>query len=169
MAPDVGPKLCPPGEVEVNGRCKGEAFAQTFGETNTTFRNPSAVSNVTFWRLSDQQNCGKQYALCSTPVFSHHSSCSISPRHLFGTFGPERPPQVLLQPPTMEPTSGLPGGLGQAHQPQHEGGDQAGIHAEALFSRGDGWHSFPARRNGNSCQFVPPHITLTSLPPSGSR
>lgn len=58
VAPDMGPKLCPPGEVEVNGRCKGEIFAQTFGETNNNFRNSSTVLNVRFWRLSwNTQSC----------------------------------------------------------------------------------------------------------------
>lgn len=26
VTPDLGPRLCPPGELEVNGRCKGETF-----------------------------------------------------------------------------------------------------------------------------------------------
>lgn len=54
----------------------------------------------------------------------------------------------------MEPTTGLPSGLGQTHRPQHEGRDQAGIYAEALLSSGDGWRSLPPWRNGNPCQTV---------------
>lgn len=154
VAPDVGPKLCPPGEVEVNGRCKGEMFAQTFGETTTS--NSSTVLNVRYRRLCKQQNLGTHnHALCFTPFSSCHSSSSVSTHHLSGTCGPERPSQVLLYPPAMEPTSGLPRSLGQAHQPQYEGGDPAGIHDEALFSCRDGWCSLQARRNGNSCHDVP--------------
>lgn len=156
VAPDVGPKLCPPGEVEVNGRCKGEMFAPTFEETNNSFRNSSTVLNVTFWRLCEQQNLGTpNHALCFTSSSSCHSSSSVSTHHLSRTCGPERPSQVLLHPPTMEPTSGLPSSLGQTNQPQYEGGGPRGIHDEALFSCRDGWCSLQARRNGNSCRHVP--------------
>lgn len=137
VAPDVGPKLCLPGEVEVSGRCRGE-----------TSEKPTPPSHTE--SLETQTP-----ALCFLPGCSCCSSSSVSTHHRSGTCGPERPPQVLLRPPTVGPTPGLPGGLGQAHQPQHEGGDQAGIHAEALFSGGDGWRSVQARRNGNSRQDVP--------------
>lgn len=155
VAPDVGPKLCPPGEVKVNGRCKGEMFARIFRETNN-FRNSSALLNVRFWSLCGEQNLRTHnHALCFTSFPSCHSSSSVSTHHLSGTCGPERPSQVLLYPPTMEPTSGLPSSLGQAHQPQYEGGDPTGIHDEALFSCRDGWCSLQARRNGNSRHDVP--------------
>lgn len=69
-----------------------------------------------------------------------------------GAHRPKRPPEVLLHPAAVEPDAGLPSGLGQTHRPQHEGRDQAGIHAEALLRSGDGWSSLQARRDGNSCQ-----------------
>ena len=45
----------------------------------------------------------------------------------------QRPPPVLLHPAAVESDTGLPGGLGQTHRPQHEGRDQAEIRQESTL------------------------------------
>lgn len=34
MTPNLGPRLCPPGEVEVNGQCKGKAQKTSTSDSN---------------------------------------------------------------------------------------------------------------------------------------
>lgn len=46
VAPDLGPRLCPPGEVEVNGRCKGNLISSAKRIT-TVACSPSSL--LCFW------------------------------------------------------------------------------------------------------------------------
>lgn len=83
------------------------------------------------------------------------SSCGPAPavqaRHHARAGGPERPPEVRLRATAVEPAAGLPGGVGQAHQPQHEGRDPAGDHQQELLPGRDGRHPLQTGRDGNSC------------------
>lgn len=89
------------------------------------------------------------------PVFSCRPFAAVPADDQPGAHRPKRPPEVFVRPAAVEPAAGLPRGLGPAHQPQHEGRGQAGIHTEALLSGGDGRRSLQARRDGNFRPTVP--------------
>ena len=59
---------------------------------------------------------------------------------------------MLLPGAAVQPGPGLPGGVGAAYRPQHEGGDQAGVHHEDLLPGGDGWSALQTGGYGNPYQ-----------------
>ena len=86
------------------------------------------------------------------PKISQHPSADLQTHHHPSAGGQQCPLEVLLPGAAVQPGPGLPGGVGAAHRPQHEGRDPAGVHHEDLLPGGDGWSALQTGGNGNYYQ-----------------